>query len=95
MTKMLNVRVEQDLAEAIDRAAEDHGVSRSMWMREVLAKAVVGVEEPHPARTLALQKQRRLQVEERTHCTHPPGARKQLPFSEVCTLCGVTVRETS
>ena len=89
MTKMLNVRVDEDLLGRIDSAAEDAGVSRSVWMREILAHAVDA--EPHPQRALALQAST-AKSELARQCMHPTTARRRLPFQEVCTLCGARVK---
>jgi len=43
---MLKIRLNQDEAEAIRRAAIHHGLSRSQWVRMVVRKALRR-EQPH------------------------------------------------
>lgn len=105
-TQMFNVRLEFELFDAIDKAAEDAGVTRSVWAREVLASVALGGvtleqlrdlvqgqgQSPHPGRYLPLQgrigRSERLQAS----CIHPPTAVTQLPFTDVCGLCGKVLR---
>ena len=95
MSQMLNVRVEPDLAAAIESAATAAGVSRSVWMREVLAASANANGEAHPPRALALQASREIGHlhPDRQECRHPKTARRKLPFSEVCGICGTTTRQ--
>lgn len=80
----------------------------SVWAREALAGVVAlgGLEslrkaldgeqempfEPHPARSLALQVSRGGKTDLSGDCLHPPTARRDLPFGQVCRLCGVRVK---
>lgn len=41
-TRMFNVRVERDLEDAIEKAAADAGLRKSVWAREVLAVVALG-----------------------------------------------------
>lgn len=103
-TKMFNVRIEDELWETIDKAAADVGVTRSVWAREVLAAAAYGLIRltdvqrdatlpgPHPARFLALQATQAARADTDGACVHPPGAIRELPFTDVCSLCSAVVR---
>ena len=69
------------------------GVTLEDLRRLVSAHSNGGVvPSPHPARTLVLQGQigRRNQIQ--AGCLHPATAIKHLPFTDVCGLCGETVR---
>jgi hypothetical protein len=100
---MLNVRVEDGVWGLIASAVEASGVSRSDWVREVLVGAASGRLVPgpvsgegvpvvvHPVRALALQARAGRRSGHPT-CAHPLTARSQLPFREVCSVCGGTVR---
>jgi len=46
----------------------------------------------HPARSLALQASRNKNVELSGDCLHPLTARHDLPFGQVCRLCGVRTK---
>ena len=93
MSRLINVRVDEELDEAIKSAAAALGVTRSVWMREALASAAdMNGGAAHPARALTLQA---TQVKSRRNdgrCIHPATARRQLPYSVLCTLCGVTMK---
>jgi hypothetical protein len=100
---MLNVRVEDGVWGLIASAVARSGVSRSDWVREVLVGAasgrlVVGSGGSgvrpglvHPERALALQA-RSGRRSGHPSCAHPLTARSALPFREVCSVCGGTVR---
>lgn len=90
MSRMLNVRIDADLWEAIEDAASKCGVTRSVWLREMLA-AAVALPDPHPKNALMLQRanEPRRFVQ---GCKHPPTAIVMLPFSDVCRVCGQIVR---
>lgn len=106
--KPFNVRMEEDLREAISKYRALDGVQNdSVWAREALAGVVAlgglqklrdvleSVEMPfeaHPARSLALQASPLGRSAPTGECTHPPTARRQLPFSVVCGLCGSRVK---
>ncbi len=92
--KMFNVRVDDDLRAAIDKAAEAEGVSTSQWAREVLALAARGIDsqQPHPQRFLALQASQMRRASVNGDCQHPKTAIRELPFTDVCGVCGVVVR---
>jgi hypothetical protein len=111
-TKMMNFRAEETLADAVDVAAEKAGVSRSVWLREVVAMVAFGLVDlsavtagttpddrpsgtpsPHPARFLALQAASRTTVTVDESCKHPVTAKKSLPFTDVCGLCGAVLRQ--
>lgn len=90
MSRMLNVRIDADLWEAIEDAATVCGVTRSVWLREMLSVAVQ-LPGPHPKHALMLQRAnepRRFVPD----CKHPPTAITVLPFSDVCRICGSIVR---
>ena len=107
-TVMFNVRVDESMMDAIEDAAEAAGVRKSVWAREVLAAGALGgvtLEElrvivarqegsisPHPERYLPLQGQTGRSERRQASCTHPVTAKKQLPFIDVCGLCGATVK---
>lgn len=92
MSKMMNVRVDDDLWDLIDACASECGVTRSVWLREMLAVAVqLPSEQPHPKNALMLQRAN----EPRTFvqgCKHPLTAIVQMPFSDVCKVCGKVVK---
>lgn len=109
-TLMFNFRVDADLFDLIDDAAQAQGLTRSMWTREVLASvasggvtleqlrdmvAASGVEQvsPHPARYLPLQGQTGRSTKAQATCLHPKSAIRQLPFTDVCGVCGATVKD--
>lgn len=110
-TTLFNVRVDDDLEDAIIAAANAMGVKKSVWAREVLgAVALGGVtmdelaelvrlkglqgESPHPDRFLTIQAQTARRRTLGANCIHPLTARKQMPFTVVCGLCGETVKRT-
>lgn len=88
---MLNVRIDDDLWDAIEDAAGLCGVTRSAWLREMLGVAVKLGGSPHPQAALMLQtaNQPRMFVPD---CVHPATAIVQMPFSDVCRVCGKIVR---
>lgn len=111
VTSLFNVRVDDDLADAIERCAADAELKKSTWAREVLgAVALGGVtlqdlhdlikargaggQSPHPTRAIALQAQTGRMDDVQRRCSHPFTARKQLAFSVMCGICGVTVKRT-
>lgn len=85
-------------------AVVDGVKNASVWAREALAGVVAlgGLQElekaldadvvqqiePHPARSLVLQSSGRKKVSLSGECLHPLTARQQLPFGQVCRLCG-------
>ena len=101
---MFNVRVEPALEDAIVKAAERAGLRKSVWAREVLLAAASGLFDPmlvrseggtvspHPARFLALQAGEAYRAQQAGTCVHPPTALKELPFTDVCGLCGTVIR---
>lgn len=104
MTKMFNVRVEDDLLAAIESKAAETGVTKSVWAREVLASVAYGLIEltevksngesgPHPARFLALQSVTSASRKMTGACLHPVSAYVELPFTTVCRVCGAVVRQ--
>lgn len=54
----------------------------------------IGLEptSPHPARYLPLQGQTGRSEKAQARCKHPVTAIKRLPFTDVCGLCGATVK---
>lgn len=105
-TVLFNVRVAAGLLDAIENAAAEAGLKKSVWAREVLAAVAVGgvtLEDlrdlvqvgsvsPHPARYLALQGQSGRSEGRRAVCSHPSTAIQALPFTDLCRLCGATVK---
>lgn len=108
-TQLFNMKVDDELAEAIEKAAADSGLRKSVWAREVLASVALGGvtleqlrelvdraglvgADPHPARYLPLQGQTGRSIKKQASCKHPVTAIRQLPFTDVCSLCGATVR---
>lgn len=53
--------------------------------------ASVGVT-PHPSRYLALQGQNARSDKLQAQCSHPSTAVRKLPFTDVCGVCGATLR---
>lgn len=51
-------------------------------------------QSPHPGRQLPLQAQPGQMPVELRNCKHPLTARKQLAFSQLCTVCKQTVKRT-
>lgn len=102
-SSMFNCRVEPELLAAIEKAAAEHGIRKSVWAREVLAAAASGLFDPmavrgdgqvspHPARFLALQAGEASRAKANGDCVHPVTAIKELPFTDLCGVCGVVVR---
>lgn len=82
---MLNVRVPPQLIDEIDEAARKQGVSRSVWMRQVLEEGTKEQSTPMP-----LQGRSRGGQMDRRQCTHPPTARRTVSTRRFCDLCGET-----
>ena len=109
-TSLFNVRLEDELQDAVDARSSEEGLKKSTWAREVLGAIAYGgvtleelhgfVQEKtegknlHPDRHLALQGQTGRQDETARRCVHPVTARKQMVFSVMCSLCGATVKRT-
>lgn len=105
---LFNVRISPDLDEAIVAAHTKEGVTKSLWAREVLGAVALGgvtleelrvlvsrkadVLSPHPVRHLSLQGQTGRKEAAVAVCSHPATAIKRLPFTDLCGLCGTTVR---
>jgi predicted transcriptional regulator len=110
-TSLFNIRVDDDLQDAIDACAKALGVKKSVWAREVLGAVALGgvtmeqltllvasngeqAKSPHPERFLTIQAQTaRRELLSKT-CSHPLPARKHMPFTVVCSLCGDVVKRT-
>jgi hypothetical protein len=110
-TSLFNVRVDDELEDAIIRCAAEMGVKKSVWAREVLGAVALGgvtmeqltllvasngeqAQSPHPERFLTLQAQTARREHLSRSCSHPLPARKQMPFTVVCSLCGDVVKRT-
>lgn len=104
-TVLFNVRVDETMMEAIEAAAEDAGLKKSTWAREVLgavalggvtleqlAALVEGDVSPHPKRMIPLQGRIGRRENLVRKCTHPPTAWQELPFTTVCKVCGDVLR---
>ena len=110
-TSLFNVRVDDELEDAIIACAEAMGVKKSVWAREVLGAVALGgvtmeqltllvaangesAQSPHPERFLTLQAQTaRRELLSKT-CLHPLTARKRMPFTVLCGVCGEVVKRT-
>lgn len=90
---MISVRVDDDAAALFDKRADEAGVSRSVWVRESLMAAANPSNgmQAHPARALAVQRGS-ISTAKVKDCQHPPQARRDLPFSVVCGVCGDVIR---
>lgn len=110
-TSLFNVRVDDELSDAIEARAAELGLKKSAWAREVLGAVALGgvtlddlnvlverrgltEQSPHPERHLALQGMLGRQDTIAKRCSHPLTARKQLAFSQICGVCGQTVKRT-
>lgn len=100
-------RVPRRLAEDMKQAAEQAGMTRSQWMREVADLAIqwdwmarhrevlVHTTGPTSRGPQRINGGRRLGMNvymPADRCLHPPTAREVLPTSVRCTLCGQTLR---
>lgn len=56
-------------------------------------RGVTGGVSPHPVRNLMLQGQTGRKDQAVSGCLHPPTAITKMPFTDVCSLCGATVRK--
>jgi len=91
---MVSFRAEPDAIKLFDQAAEECDVSRSVWLREAAMAALEdpGAVLPHSRRALAVQARQLGASENLDACVHPLTARRDLPFSVICSICGQVVR---
>ena len=62
-------------------------------LRDLVKQSGVELVSPHPARYLPLQGQTGRSEKVQAKCLHPTTAIKQLPFTDVCGICGATVKD--
>lgn len=110
-TSLLNVRMEDEMQDLIEARADEMGVKKSVWVREILGAVVLGGvtmeqlnalvaangkqgESPHPERFLTIQAQTARRETMARDCAHPLTARRRMPFTVLCGLCGTVVKRT-
>lgn len=90
----LNVRLSQDLMDAVDQAANREDMSRSDYVREALQAAIYQSQPRRPTRNLIVQR-RRISTGASPLCNHPMRTRsaKAPDGSAQCVSCGATIKE--